>query len=552
MSEGIKNGRWPLKTIPKSWEWANFHDIYCNLTSSQKKIPKKQYLIDGNLSVVDQGIKLIGGYTNDLTMRYLGELPAIIWGDHTRCVKYIDFEFAQGADGVKVLRPFPPLNIKYLYRALSTIRIPDKGYSRHYKFLKDSRFPIPPLNEQKRIADKIDALFARSEKAENALTSIPTLLNQYRQSILAAAFRGDLTKDWRINNDQNISTYLDAIKVKRTEEAITPSQKKDISIIYKQYDEAEFDIPTTWSFAKLAKLVSNFSYGSSQKSLPTGSIPVIRMGNIQRGEINWEKLVFSSDKKEIEKYTLEPNDVLFNRTNSPKLVGKTAIYRGEKPAIYAGYLIRVRPHKILNPEYLNYCLGSQYGRDYCWKVKSDGVSQSNINAKKLAAFKVPLCCPEEQALIVEKIKENFSFIERIEHQYNKASDQISTLKISILTKAFRGELVPQNPNDEPANELLKRIKIEREKREENFKSKTKVARKKIRGKGEKMIISVVDALKQSEKTLSAQQLLSAAGYPDNADTDQIEQFFLDIRKAINKMQLVTWRENDQDYFKVAG
>uniref|UniRef100_A0A2A4Z0L5 Uncharacterized protein n=1 Tax=OCS116 cluster bacterium TaxID=2030921 RepID=A0A2A4Z0L5_9PROT len=67
-----------------------------------------------------------------------------------------------------------------------------------------------------------------------------------------------------------------------------------------------------------------------------------------------------------------------------------------------------------------------------------------------------------------------------------------------------------------------------------------------------MIISVVDALKQSEKTLSAQQLLSAAGYPDNADTDQIEQFFLDIRKAINKMQLVTWRENDQDYFKVAG
>lgn len=418
--------------------------------------------------------------------------------------------------------------------------------------MKTVPFLLPPIKEQKRIADKIDALFARSKKSENALREVSALLEQYRQSVLAAAFRGDLTKNWRINNDQNISKYLNAIRVKRTEEATTPIQKKNISYIYEQFDEAEFNIPTAWSFTRLDKLVSNFSYGSSQKSSVTGSIPVLRMGNIQRGEINWEKLVFSSDKKEINKYTLNPNDVLFNRTNSPKLVGKTAIYRGEKPAIYAGYLIRVRPHKILNPEYLNYCLGSQYGRDYCWKVKSDGANQSNINAKKLAAFKIPLCCPAEQTLIVKKIKEHFSFIEKIEYQCNYASNQISPLKTSILAKAFRGGLAPQDPSDEPANELLKRIKIERTKFKKKLKSKKKFARKKISGKNKKMIIPIVDVLKQSEKPLSAQQLLSAAGYPNNANTDQIEQFFLDIRKAINDKQLKTWRENDQDYFKVTG
>lgn len=418
--------------------------------------------------------------------------------------------------------------------------------------LKKLNFPIPPEKEQKRIANKIDALFVRSENTKETLDSIPALLEQYRQSILIAAFRGDLTKDWREQNSVELSKPLKALRKERLALAKTDVQKDKINNIYGTTDTQEFSIPATWKFVQLRKLAPEFSYGSSKKSQSSGAIPVLRMGNIQRGEINWEKLAYSSDEKEIDKYKLEPNDILFNRTNSPELVGKTAIYRGEKPAVYAGYLIRVRPYEILNPEYLNYCLGSQYGRDYCQAVKSDGVSQSNINAQKLASFKVPLCCPEEQLLIVEKIREHFSFIERIGHHQKEVSNQISSLKESILAKAFRGGLVPQDPRDEPAYELLKRIKVEREQLEKEPKAKKNVARNKPNGRIRKMIIPVIDALKQFEKPLSSQQLLSAAGYPNNADTDQIEQFFLDIRQAINNTQIEMWREDDQDYFRLAG
>lgn len=103
------------------------------------------------------------------------------------------------------------------------------------------------------------------------------------------------------------------------------------------------------------------SYGTSSKSNKEGLIPVLRMGNLQGGKLDWTDLVYTSDTIEIEKYKLEYNDVLFNRTNSPELVGKTAIYKSEQPAIYAGYLIRVQCLPDLNPDYLNYHLNSILG-----------------------------------------------------------------------------------------------------------------------------------------------------------------------------------------------
>ena len=185
------------------------------------------------------------------------------------------------------------------------------------------------------------------------------------------------------------------------------------------------------------------------------------MGNIQSGRIDWSNLVFSSDRDEIKKYPLNAGDVLFNRTNSPELVGKTAIYKGERPAIYAGYLVRVRCSERLNPDFLNYCLNSPQGREYCWQVKTDGVSQSNINAKKLANFSFGLPPIDEQTEIVRRVEQLFTFADQLEARVKAAQARIDRLTQSILAKAFRGELVPQDPNDEPASVLLERIKAQR-------------------------------------------------------------------------------------------
>jgi type I restriction enzyme S subunit len=287
--------------------------------------------------------------------------------------------------------------------------------------LKQLQIPLAPLPEQKRIADKLDSVLARVDVCRDRLDRLPSLLKRFRQSILAAATSGRLTEDWRKAN-----------------------------------------LAANWKTVRLEEVAKGFSYGSAAKSSKSGSVPVLRMGNIQNGCLDWTDLVFTSDPDEIEKYRLVDGDVLFNRTNSPELVGKTAVFKGTREAIYAGYLIRVRGTPKLLPDYLNYCLGSPAGRDYCWQVKSDGVSQSNINAKKLAAFELELPTPREQTEIVRRVELLFAFADRLEARLASARRQVGQLTPALLAKAFRGELVPQDPADEPATELLKRLAAQRE------------------------------------------------------------------------------------------
>jgi type I restriction enzyme, S subunit len=125
------------------------------------------------------------------------------------------------------------------------------------------------------------------------------------------------------------------------------------------------------------------------------------MGNMQGGKIDWEDLKYSSNSEEIKQYLLQKDDVLFNRTNSHELVGKTVIYKGEKPAIFAGYLIRLNHiKKIVDGSYLNYFLNSHPAKVYGSLVKTDGVNQSNINGEKLSNYPIPICSFAEQNQIV--------------------------------------------------------------------------------------------------------------------------------------------------------
>jgi type I restriction enzyme S subunit len=285
--------------------------------------------------------------------------------------------------------------------------------------LKQLRLPVPPIPEQRRIVATVDGLTARTARARKELDRIPTLIARYKQRLLALAFSGELTAGWRA--------------------AKGLSDAKEVALV---------------------DVAKGFSYGTSAKSAPSGEVPVLRMGNIQDGKLDWTNLVFTSEKAEIKKYTLIPGDVLFNRTNSPELVGKTALYKGEQDAVYAGYLIRIQCTENLMPEYLTYSLNGPAGRNYCWAVKTDGVSQSNINAKKIAAFRFLLPSLDEQAEIVRRIDSAFGWLDRMAADHAAAARLLPKLDAAILAKAFQGKLVPQDPNDEPAAKLLERIKAE--------------------------------------------------------------------------------------------
>ena len=293
---------------------------------------------------------------------------------------------------------------------------------------------------QLNLVSRFDDMLESVDISINKIQKAKRLIQKFRQSVLSAAVTGKLTEEWREKN-QNYKSSEEILNQIKEQRLVAGSNKNKLQDIYTHTEQNDNDqLPEKWSYVSLDKLCNSFSYGTSAKSQTEGKVPVLRMGNLQRGEIDWNSLVYTSDAKEIEKYTLKSGDVLFNRTNSPELVGKTSIYRGERPAIYAGYLIKINNYSQLDSEYLNYCLNSGYANNYCYQVKSDGVSQSNINAQKLAKFEVPFCSIEEQQEIVKKVKSMFEVADLLEKQIEIAGKKTDKLTQSILAKAFRGEL----------------------------------------------------------------------------------------------------------------
>ncbi|WP_066224984.1 restriction endonuclease subunit S [Formosa haliotis] len=322
----------------------------------------------------------------------------------------------------------------------------------------DIKIPLPPLPEQQRIVAKLDELFGHLDSLKTRLNNIPQILKNFRQAVLTQAVTGKLTEEWRVGKAlEDVDFVVKEFLTDLVEKEKSQIKKKKIKTLIKEKSIEEYNVPKEWKFYKLEKLCLEFTYGSSSKSLDEGLVPVIRMGNLQAGKIDWDKLKYSVDEKEIEKYMLTAGDVLFNRTNSPELVGKTSIYLGDKKAIYAGYLIKIKTSELLKSSYLNYALNSPYAKEWCWKVKTDGVSQSNINAQKLSQFNLPYPPIKEQTEIVNRVAHLFAKADAIDAQYQSLKTKIDSLPQAILAKAFKGELVAQLDTDGSAEVLLEEI-----------------------------------------------------------------------------------------------
>lgn len=311
------------------------------------------------------------------------------------------------------------------------------------KKLSNLEIPLPPLEEQKQIAEKLDKLFDQIESIKKSTERIPELLKNFRQQILTYAVTGKLTEDYC-----NSLCYMDLqeiilqLKEQRINQLSIKSAKDKLEKIYSDDNSSlDFPIPKQWIPVNIDKVCDSFTYGTSAKSENEGKYPVIRMGNIQNGKLDWSDLKYTSDESEYMKYKLNIGDILFNRTNSPELVGKTTIYDGNRAACYAGYIIKIDPYrKYVNPYYLNIVLNSQYAKRWCWENKTDGVSQSNINAQKISKFTIPYPSLSEQEEIVNRVQSLFDILDDIERRYKVLCNKLDKLSQAVLCKAFKGEL----------------------------------------------------------------------------------------------------------------
>ena len=157
---------------------------------TEKKIKQKNYLKTGQIAVIDQGATIVGGYSNDIDKQITCNLPVIVFGDHTKIVKFISFPFCAGADGIKVLQPKQCILPKYLYYLTKylVLKLEDKGYARHYQYLEKKEVVLPSLSEQERIVAKIEELFSQLDDGVNTLEKLQRQIDTYRQSVLKYIF----------------------------------------------------------------------------------------------------------------------------------------------------------------------------------------------------------------------------------------------------------------------------------------------------------------------------------------------------------------------------
>lgn len=291
--------------------------------------------------------------------------------------------------------------------------------------LEDLRFPLAPLAEQTRIAAKLDELLAQVDTLKSRIDGIPALLKSFRQSVLAAAVSGRLTGGGEGS-----------------------------------------ELPAGWKEIPFSSVISDLRYGTAQKcDYGGGSIGVLRIPNVGENGISLDDLKSSDfSEAEIGKLSLREGDIVLIRSNgSVELVGKSAVVsRKEEGLLFAGYLIRVRPDKEKAlPKYVNFWLKSPSVRQMIELTARSTSGVNNINSEEIKSLTFTMPPLAEQTEIVRRVEQLFAFADQLEAKVNEAKTRIDRLTQSILAKAFRGELVPQDPNDEPASRLLERIQTQR-------------------------------------------------------------------------------------------
>jgi type I restriction enzyme, S subunit len=369
------------------------------------------------------------------------------------------------------------------------------------KDVRSFEIPLAPLNEQKRIADKLNVLLTRVDTCRERLERVSLILKLFRQSVLAAAMSEELTEDWPRDNEG-------------------------------------------WRTLPLGSVLTDIRYGTAQKShydIKNGT-PVFRIPNIGDGLIDPSDLKFGVfSKKELDTLSLKAGDLLLIRSNgSLELVGKVALVEPKfEGYLYAGYLIRLRLNtSIVVPQFLRFFLSSPDVRRYIELTARSTSGVNNINTEEIRAIQLKLPSIEEQHEIVRRVEVLFAYADRLEARYKAARTCVEQLTPALLSKAFRGELVPQDPKDEPASVLLERIRASRAVSEGalkvrgggNVQTKTASSTRKVKKSKAKIIMlkrkdvepSHLSTILKANGPLSAEALWSASQLDIDDFYDQLK------------------------------
>lgn len=371
------------------WEYLEFEDCIDKIVYTNK-IKRKDFLVKGEYKIISQEENYINGYWNAESDLFKIIKPVVIFGDHTKNLKYIDFDFVLGADGVKIFQPIDCINTKYFYYFLKSVKLKDLGYARHYRLLKEIKVPLPPIPEQKRIVKILDEAFAAIDKAksnaEKNLQNSRELFDSYLNKVFA-----NPEEDWI---ECFLNDYVKFIDYRgRTPEKTTQGMRlitaKNIKNGYLQKEPEEFVNPNIYD------------------SWMTRGIP-------------------------------NKGDILFT-TEAP--LANVAQLDTDEKVVFAQRTIIFQPDpKFFNQSFLKYLLLSKPIKTRIIE-KGTGATVKGIKAKLLK--QIPIYFPQsldKQERIVDKLNNLSDEIKKLETIYQQKLADLDELKKSILQKAFDGEL----------------------------------------------------------------------------------------------------------------
>ncbi len=419
----------------------------------------------------------------------------------------------------------PPSNLEslYLYYYCRTLRdwMEQNASATTVTILNKSRFGeapllLPPLNEQRRIVTKIEALQERSAAAKEALDAIPPLLERFRQSVLAAAFRGDLTKDWRAKNPdvEPASVLLERIRKERKARFIEDTAEKarakadakatqagkpwtdanNETVLAKERSKAEKkykapepvdttdlpELPEGWCWARLDEMLSYVTSGSRGWAAyySDSGATFIRAQDIKTDELLLDGVAYVTLPQGVEgrRTLVAPHDLLVTITGAN--VTKAALVPPEIPEAYVSQHVALcRPCLAETAPLLHlWVISGANGRKQLLEAAYGG-GKPGLNLDNIRSVLIALPPAAEQELVRQQVTELMNGCEDLAHAHKGAANIYGSLNQSILAKAFRGELVPQDPSDEPASVLLERIRAERAQAEAEKKAAKKRGRK---------------------------------------------------------------------------
>lgn len=461
--------------IPDNWIWTRYFPIFKEISQNEKKIEEKNYSSFGKIPIISQGKEKIIGYSNEIKIQPYDahNYPLIIFGDHTLNIKYVDFSFLIGADGVKVLKTsniFIPKLLFYYLENLKISTMKNTGYRRHFPILKTLSFTLPPLEEQKRIVEKLDYFSEKINRLKALIEEVKADIENRKIAILDKAFKGELTAKWREKNScSDILQLLENInkeKIAKWEDECAEAEKngnkkpkkptlKSVDEMIVSEDESPYEIPDTWRWVKLENLSFKITDGAHKtpKYIEKG-IHFISVKDIRDNKIYFDDTKFISESEHIELYKRcnpEYGDVLITKSGT---IGRTAIVEVDfEFSLFVSVALIKNFKNIILSKYL-----SKNIEDYINKInvgsEIKGGVIKNYHITDIKEQKIPLPPLEEQKEIIRILDEILERENKIS-EILKMEEQINLLEKSILNKAFRGELGTGNMNDVPALEMLR-------------------------------------------------------------------------------------------------